>query len=235
MNQNNGHNTVKIDEKSLILSLFKDNQSKQKIDEIFSIDLSPIPTESTLSQFQVEKLVLNRKEFCTDLMQFRHAKEEIRVRKFLFIDLYYQYKEAEAKILLNEGEIEDLQSNNQINPKIKEGKIKLLQNEIDKNKFRMQVLDSEAITKLQQAILFYNVYNKYKHFEDASKEDIIKLEEEGWRIKSGYYQELVDRQGITPEGILKFPHEDKGLQGLIEERSKFFEQVKQLEERKERK
>lgn len=199
--------------KEKILSLFKDNSDLDSINRITDIDIGRIPIGMT--QFQIENFVLNRKEFSTPLMQYSQAKMELYSRINIFVDDWYQLREAKAKIMLAEGRIEELNANKELNSKIREAKIELQQIEIDKNQFKLGNIEKQAKDKLREAIVFHNTFNKYRYLEDLPKEELDKMEEEGWRIKSAYYHELVDRYGLTPRGQIEYPHEIEGLSGLL--------------------
>lgn len=207
-------NITNTDTKDKILSIFSNKEDIEKVKQIIDVDLGKIPMG--MSQFQIENFVLNKKEFTNELFQYQQAKLELFTRMQGFVDNYYQLREAEAKIKLAEGEIEDIQNNGvKLNPKIKEAKVELQQIEIEKNKFRISSLEQQSKQKLREAIVFYNAYDRYKYLEDKSSEELAKLEEEGWRIKSAYYQELFDRYQFTPKGRLQLPHEAGGLNVLM--------------------
>jgi hypothetical protein len=203
--------------KHQILTIFHDNRDKESITNLINVDLGKIPLGMT--QFQIENFVLNRKEFSTPLMQYSQAKMELFIRVNGFIDSYYQIREANAKIKLSEGRIEELNNNKNkdfiYNQKIRDAKIELQQIEIDKNTFKLTGIEQQAKEKLREALVFYNTFNKYKYLEDLSQEELNKMEEEGWRIKSAYYNELPERYGLTPHGQIVYPHELGGLSGLL--------------------
>lgn len=203
------------DTKEKILSLFRDKSDLEKVKQIIDIDLGKIPMG--MSTFQIENFVLNNREFTNDLFLYKQAKMEISTRINGFIDSWFQYKEGISKIKLAEGEIEDLQNNSiNLNSKIKEAKIELQEIEIDKNKFRVSSLEQQSKEKLREILAFYKTYDKYKYLEDKTPEELSELEEEGWKIKSAYYQELVERYQLTPKGFLQLPHQVGGLGKLIE-------------------
>jgi hypothetical protein len=218
------------DTKEKILSLFKDKSDLDKIKEVINIDLSKVPMG--MSDFQINNFVLNKREFTNDLFMYKQAKTEIYSRINGFIDSWYQFREAQAKIKLAEGEIEDLKNEelNKLNPKVREAKIELQEIEIEKNKFRISSLEQQSKEKLRETLIFYNAYDKYKYLEDKLPEELAKLEEEGWRIKSAYYHELAERYQLTPKGFIPLPHTDGGLNKLVElqgkEEVKFMKQFK---------
>jgi hypothetical protein len=207
-------NMTNIDAKDKILSIFSNKEDIDKVKQIIDVDLGKIPMG--MSQFQIENFVLNKKEFTNELFQYQQAKLELFTRIQGFVDNYYQLRESEAKIKLAEGKIEDIQNNGvNLNPKVKGARIELQEIEIEKNKFRISSLEQQSKQKLREAIIFYNAYDRYKYLEDKSSEELAKLEEEGWRIKSAYYQELFDRYQFTPKGRLQLPHEAGGLNVLM--------------------
>lgn len=199
--------------KNQILTIFHDNQDKENITNIISTDLGKIPIGMT--QFQIENFVLNRKEFSTPLMQYQQAKMELFMRLQGFIDSYYQLREAQAKIKLSEGRIEELEANKESNQKVREAKIELQQIEIEKNQFKVNSVETQAKEKLREVLCFSQIFNKYKYLEDLPQEELNKMEEEGWCIKSAYYNELPERYGLTVNGFIQYPHEIGGLKGLL--------------------
>lgn len=199
--------------KNQILTIFHDDQDKENIINLINANLGKIPIGMT--QFQIENFVLNRKEFSTPLMQYQQAKMELFIRVNGFVDSYYQLREAKAKIELAEGRIEELSTNKELNKKIRNAKVDLQQIEIDKNTFKLTSIEQQAKEKLREALVFYKVFDKYKYLEDLSQEELNKMEEEGWRIKSAYYSELPERYGLTPKGQIVYPHEIGGLSGLL--------------------
>ncbi len=217
------------DNKEKIISLFKDKSDIENIKGILDIDIGRIP--NGMSDFQIENFVLNKREFTNELFQYKQSKVELFTRMNGFVDSYYQLREAQAKIKLAEGRIEDLQNNgNNLNVKIRDAKIELQEIEIEKNKFRLSSIEKQAKEKLREALVFYNAYDKYKYLENKSPEEIAKLEEEGWRIKSAYYQELFERYQWTPKGRLQLPHEIGGLkilENMQTQQEKVFSNTKQ--------
>lgn len=169
-----------------------------------------------MSEYQINNFVLNEREFCTPFMQYHQAKVELFTRMQGFVDSYYQLREAQAKIKLAEGKIEDLSKQHDLNPKIKEARIELQQIEIEKNRFRIDITEKQAKEKLRESLVFYRTYRKHRNFENLKPEEIAKMEEEGWRIKSAYYPEFPQRYNLTPKGRLPYPHEEGGLEVLME-------------------
>ena len=110
-------------------------------------------------------------------------------------------------------EIEELQREK--GGKIKEARIELKKIEIEKNNFQIVNIKKIAKDKLNEALVFYKVYQKYKKFDEMDTAELAKHEEENWKIKSVYYPELPERYGLTPSGFLKLPHENGGLNALI--------------------
>jgi hypothetical protein len=202
-----------METKEQIISLFNNESDKESIGSILNIDISTLT--SGMTAFQIEHFVLNKKEFCNPLFQYQQAKLEIMGRINTFLDFYYQFREAKAKIKLAEGRIEELNSNIDLNNKVKEAKTELQNIEIEKNTFKLKSIEAQAKDKLRESLVFYKTYDKYRYIENLPKEEIAKMEAEGWMIKSAYFQELVDRYQLTPNGFLKLPHADKGLEGLL--------------------
>jgi len=200
-----------------IVKLFDKESDIKNLKEILKADIGKIPLGMT--SFQINNFVLNEREFPTDLMKFQQAKMELHTRIQSFFDLHYQYREAKANIMLSEGEVEDLQNNYEdINPKIKDAKIELQDIEIEKNQYKLISIQHAATEKLREAMEFYKTYLIHKDFESITIERLEELEIEGWKIKSAYYRELSERYNIVPEGKLLYPHQEGGLDAIIEMR-----------------
>ncbi len=220
-----------------ILSIFTNNEDKEKISQLIDIDIK-IPIGMT--EYQINNFVLNKKEFCTHLFQYQQAKMELFSRVQGFIDSYYQIREAQAKIKLSEGRIEELNNinntntnntntnNTNINQKVREAKIDLQQIEIEKNQFKLISIEKQAKEKLREALVFYQTFNQYKYLEDLPQEELNKMEEEGWRIKSAYFPELPSRYNLTPRGRSLYPHEIGGLP-LLEQLQEQMQKVQSTE------
>lgn len=168
-----------------------------------------------MTRFQINNFVLNKQEFPTPYSRFMQARIEIYARVNTFIDQYYQYRECLAKIRLAEGRMEKIEKE-ETYPEIKEAKLELQRIEIEKNRFRLASIQNQAEDKMRELYVFYETYKQHRHFETDPPEEIQKAEEESWRIKSAYYPELRDRYGLTPSGFLTLPHENGGLEKLIE-------------------
>ncbi|GEM_PF-3584204 len=191
-----------------ILVIFDDKEGEKLA------DLSLKGVQTSMTPFQINHFVLNRQEFTTDFARFQQAKFELYKRVQNFYDLYYQYREASAEIDLLNAEIE--QTGKSVS-KTKEAKTELKRIAVERHKFKIACIKKEASDRLEEALVFLAVYEKHKHFDELSREEMEKHEEEAWRIKSAYYPELRDRYGLTPKGFLKLPHEGgRGLKGLIE-------------------
>jgi hypothetical protein len=195
---------------SVLNVLFDDN--KEGIASLFDFNLNGVST--SMSPFQIRFFVLNKREFPTDFAQFQQSKLELYQRIQILFDLYYQFREASANIKLSEGKIEQLE--NEPDGKIKEANIELQKIEIEKNKFKILSIKKQAMDKLNEMIVFGETYKKFKKFDEMKPEEIAKNEEEAFRIKSAYYPELLERYGLTPSGFLKLPHENGGLEALID-------------------
>lgn len=177
-----------------------------------------------MTPFQINHFVLNKQEFPTPYSQFLQARIEIYTRVNTFIDFYYQYRECLAKIRLAEGRIQQMESESnekiswsqaQAFKEIKEARLELQRIEIEKNRLRLNSIQSQAEDKMREIQVFYETYKKHRHFETDPPEEIQMAEEEYWKTKSGYYPELRDRYGLTPAGFLTLPHENGGLETLI--------------------
>ena len=197
-----------------LLDIFNKNKLDiSKIEENLNIKIDGLTFEMT--EFQINHFVLNKQEFPTPYSQFLQARMEIHTRVNTFIDQYYQYRECLAKILLSEGRMEKIEKE-ETYLKIKEAKLELQRIEIEKNGLRMNSIRSHAEDKIRELQVFYETYKKHRHFETDPPEEIKAAEEEYWKTKSAYYPELRDRYGLTPSGFITLPHENGGLEKLIE-------------------
>jgi hypothetical protein len=199
---------------NMTLSLFKDKSDVQKLQDIIETDIGKLPIG--MSEFQITNFVLNNKEFCNPLFKYQQSKTELFVRIQGFVDSYYQMREAKAHIILAEGRIEELKSKTDLNKKVRDAKIELQNIEIEKNNYKLHSIEKQAKEKLREAIVFHNTFDKYKYLEDLPQEELNKMEEEGWQIKSMYYPELQERYGLTVQGQIEYPHENGGLKGLLQ-------------------
>jgi len=192
------------------------NKNKLDISELEKrLDMKIDGLTFGMTSFQINHFVLNKQEFPTPYAQFIQARLEIHTRVNTFIDLYYQYRECLAKILLSEGRMEKIEKEETYS-KIKEARLELQNIEIEKNRLRMASIKSQAEDKMREIQVFYRTYKEHVHFETDPPEEIQAAEEEYWKIKSGYYPELRDRYGLVPSGFLTLPHEKGGLEKLIE-------------------
>lgn len=196
---------------SMLTLLFQD---KTAIESLAGINLDGV--QLGMTPFQLEHFVLNRREFPTDFARFQQAKLELYHRIQILFDLHYQYRKAEAEIKLAEGEIERLQE--EALGKTREAKIELQQIEKAKNEFQLTHIRQQALDRLKEALVFKEVYEAHRQFDEMNPKEMAELEEESWKIKSAYYPELQERYGLTPCGFIQLPHETGGLEALMKER-----------------
>lgn len=216
MTNNNTNNTKIIDDelnKNITSESILNNESLNLsvIEKAINVDIIGIPLGA--SEFQINNFILNKREFPNDYAQFLQAKHEIYTRIQTLLDIFYQYKKAEIEITLSEGKIEKIHAEEKYK-KIRDSKITLQRLEIEKNKYTMNSIKNTTNDKLRELSVFYKSYSKNRHFETDSKEEIEKAEEEYWRIKSVYYIELQQRYNLTPNGFVKYPHEE-GFENFI--------------------
>lgn len=212
------------EENKELTSLFTEKTDIESMKEVLNIDTGNVNLGMT--EFQIDNFVLNKREFPTDLMKFQQSKLEIYTRIQTFVDLYYQYREAKAKIKLAECEIEHLKNiklniidklkGKVLDKKMIEAQIELQEIETEKNLYRIRNIQHTAKEKLRETMVFYRTFKEFEKFDSMSKEELAEIEEEGWKIKSAYYPELQQRYSLTPNGFLKLPHENGGLKCLLE-------------------
>lgn len=197
-----------------LLDLF--NKNKLDISEIEEkLDIKIERLTFGMTPFQINHFVMNKQEFPTSYAQFMQARLEIYTRINTFIDMYYQYRECNAKIMLAEGRMEKIDKEETYS-KIRDARLELQRIEIDKNREKLNSIKSQAEDKIKEMQVFYGIYKGHRHFETAPPEEIQVAEEESWKIKSAYYPELGQRYGLVPEGFITLPHENGGLKKLIE-------------------
>jgi len=189
-------------EHKMILTLFQENTNKNSLVELLN-DIKDVPIGR--SEFQIQHFVLNNKEFPTEWSKFQHTKHELHIGIQSLMDMYFQLEEAQANIELTKAEIEELQTETS---KINSAKIKLKQINIDKNKFRILSICHTSQEQLKEIRTFYDIFNDLKELNYISNKDNKIMEEETWKIKSMYNIEFKNRYGLTPEGFIKFPHEE---------------------------
>lgn len=192
------------------------NKNKLDISEIEEkLDMKIDGMTFGMTPFQINHFVLNKQEFPTPYSQFLQARMEIHTRVNTFIDLYYQYRECLANIMLAQGRMDKIEAE-ETYPKIKDARLELQRIEIEKNELKMDSIHSQAEDKMRELQVFYETYKEHRHFETDPPDVIQAKEEEYWKIKSAYYPELKDRYGLIPSGFLTLPHENGGLEKLIE-------------------
>ncbi len=189
-------------ENKMISNLFYENTNKQTLIELIS-NIKDVPI--CRSEFQIQHFVLNNKEFPTEWSKFQQIKLELHTGIQSLMDMYFQLEEARANIELTKAQIEELQIETS---KINTAKIKLKQINIDKNKFRILSIYHTSQEKLREIMTFYDIFNDLKELNNISHKDNKIMEEETWKIKSMYNIEFKNRYGLTPEGFIKFPHEE---------------------------
>ncbi len=189
-------------ENKMISNLFYENTNKQTLIELIS-NIKDVPIGR--SEFQIHHFVLNNKEFPTEWSKFQHIKHELHIGIQSLMDIYFQLEEAQANIELTKAEIEELQTETS---KINNAKIKLKQINIDKNKFRILSIYHTSQEQLKEIMTFYDIFNDLKELNYISHKDNKVMEEETWKIKSMYNIEFKNRYGLTPDGFIKFPHEE---------------------------
>ncbi len=189
-------------ENKMVSNLFHENTNKQTLIELISnINDAPL----SRSEFQIHHLLLNKKQFPTKWSKFQQVKIELHTGIQSLMDMYFQLEELQANIELIKAEIEELQTETS---KINTAKIKLKQININKNKFRILSIYHIAQEKLKEIMTFYDIFNDLKELNYISHKDNKIMEEETWKIKSMYNVEFKNRYGLTPEGFIKFPHEE---------------------------
>ncbi len=178
------------------------------IDSEFATDIFDLEKINLgMTELQINYFVLNRKEFTNDFALFKQAKFELYSRIQVLTDLYYEYKTTLAKDKLYIGEYKEASVTNYANNDIKEGKLELILIKTERNNIKTINIRKQIQDKLKEANSFYKVYKKYKYIEELSEEEIKKLEEESWKIKTCYYPELTARYNFTPSGYIPYEHE----------------------------
>jgi len=193
-------------ENKMVSNLFHENTNKQTLIELIS-NINDVPLSR--SEFQIHHLLLNKKQFPTKWSKFQQVKIELHTGIQSLMDMYFQLEESQANIELIKAEIEELQTETS---KINTAKIKLKQININKNKFRILYIYHIAQEKLKEIMTFYDIFNDLRELDYISDKTNKLMEEEAWKIKSMYNAEFKNRYGLTPDGFIKFPHEEKDSQ-----------------------
>ena len=186
----------------MVSNLFHENVNKQTLIELIN-NIKDVPLSR--SEFQIHHFVLNKKEFPTEWSKFQQIKLELHTGIQSLMDMFFQLEETQANIELTKAEIEELQIETS---KINSAKVKLKQINLDKNKFKIISIQHTAQEKLKEIMIFYDIFNDLKELNCKTYKDNKIMEEETWKIRSMYNNEFKNRYGLTPEGFIKFPHEE---------------------------
>lgn len=204
-------------EKNNIVKLF-DDPNKELLKSLLDVDIDNlIASTSGTTRFRLLHLTaLGEKESPNDYLKYEQVKIEYYNRIKLFIDLLYQYNKAQADMMVIEAEIDELNINKELSTKLIQAKIAQHNVENDRLEYQIFTIKKIASAKLAELNILKELYDRLKYIDDIPQNEKAKLEEEGYRIKSAYFQELIDRYGLTPQGFIKYPHEEGGLKGLLE-------------------
>ena len=204
-------------EKNNIVKLF-DDPNKELLKSLLDVDIDNlIASTNGTTRFRLLHLTaLSEKESPNDYLKYEQVKMEYYNRIKLFIDLLHQYNKAQADMMVIEAEIDELNINKELSTKLIQAKIAQHNVENDRLEYQIFTIKKIASAKLAELNILKEVYDRLKYIDDIPQNEKAKLEEEGYRIKSAYFQELIDRYGLTPQGFIKYPHEEGGLKGLLE-------------------
>lgn len=158
---------------------------KGKKDELFIASIGELldTVHLGMSELQIEKFVLNKVDFPTDFGKYKQAKLELWVRFQNIINSYFDYEKTLAEIEYLQAKIEELRREGN---KVSLAKAKIYEVEIERKKFNLEVIKKTVSEKLREAKVFYRVYDRFKHFERLSKDELDELEKQFWIEKAKY-------------------------------------------------
>lgn len=190
-------------ENHFILDIFQDESRKNLASVLENIKTVPLG----MSEFQINHFVLNGIDFPTDWAKFQQIKLQLHLGIGALVDMYFQIQEAHAIIDLAKGQIEELE--NGVKSKVSSAKQKLRQINIEKNEFKINSVKQIAYEKLREIMDYYALFQNLQKFNSITLEESKQLEEETWKIRAMYNPEFKNRYGLSPDGFLKLPHENK--------------------------
>lgn len=205
-----------------IVNLFdndnNNNQDMEKLKSLLSVDMDNLVQASNgRTKFQIENLTaLNPKESTNDYLKYQQVKLEYHNLIQNFINMLHEHNKAQADTLVAEAEIEKLINAKNLSNKMRQAKIVQQNVEIDRNKYQIFMIKKMANVKIKELAILKEYYDNLKYIDDLPPEQIAQMEEEGYKIKSAYFQELIDRYGLTPKGFIEYPHVKGGLNALLE-------------------
>ena len=128
-----------------------------------------------VSRIQIENFVLNDVEFPTPYGKFKQAVIELVHRFGTLTDLYYQIREKEIKIKLEEELI--INEANSL-------KRELFILEQEKLDTQLNSLKTQLKTLMTEAQIFFEVYEAHPEFHNLSPQEILDLEKVDWGEKT---------------------------------------------------
>lgn len=179
---------LKLKKKNQELELVEERDSElmNKAIEFFS------STSFGMSELQIRKFVINKLEYPTAWSKWRQAKIEMWIRYQNIINMHFDYREAIAKIDLERAKIANWIKDSD---ELLKAKVKLSQIEIDRNKFKINVIKKQVKDVIKEMGVFYDIVKE----EEPNITSDEKIEDEKfWKEKiKRRPQEFKERYDIT--------------------------------------
>ncbi len=130
---------------------------------------------SGMSEIQITQFVLNEIEFPTEYGQYRQAKFELISRYNEIVNMYFELKKLRAKIKIKQEQRETTSSI---------ARKELFDIEIEELEFRLNAVEGRLQTIINEARVFYRVYDRYRYFDSMSPDQLAKAEFNDWAAKT---------------------------------------------------
>ena len=127
------------------------------------------------TRIQIENFILNDIEYPTEYGKYQQVCVELGARHSQVVDIYYEIKDKELEILLQDEAIIS-----ETHP-IKKQRLEL---EKEKMQLRLQSQKARIDILIKEANVFYEYYNLHPEFDNLSDEQVAILEGEQWAHKA---------------------------------------------------
>lgn len=151
-------------------------------------------TNFGMSEIQIKNFVLNRVDFPTTWSRYKQGKMELWIRFCSIMDDYFNFQTAKANIELENAKIAEEYSNDSL---VSRAKIKLSEIEIEKNRFKIEVMQKSLKDKLKEMeILYREVTEDEKNIHEDEKEEDKKFWNEKIKKNPGIFSERYEVQNV---------------------------------------
>jgi len=165
------NNEIKLyDDKYLeFITDLKDKQMLSTIGEFMS------KHRQRTTEIQIKSFLLNDVEFPTAYGKWQQAKVELGARYHNIVDIYFELKELDVKIRKAQRKLEN---------ETDEFEKELIEIQIEKLRLRYSSELNRLKTSIDEAKVFYEVYNTYPQFHNMTEEEEKQYEAEQWGRKA---------------------------------------------------